>query len=105
TRRSTQEGPKFHSGYLRRVTSGELTPAEIRRIGFPWSSQMVERSRRSSGATIEACRGALEGGIAVNLAGGYARRIEDTVDIHFNTVCIAAEFSRRRIVSSVSAPV
>lgn len=56
--------------YLRRVQGGELTAAEVRRIGFPWSAQMVERSRRSSGATIEACRAALEEGIAANLAGG-----------------------------------
>lgn len=56
--------------YLRRVQSGELTTQEIRRIGFPWSPEMVERSRRSSGATIEACRAALAEGFAANLAGG-----------------------------------
>jgi acetoin utilization deacetylase AcuC-like enzyme len=33
-------------------------------------AEMVERSRRSAGATIAACRTALEQGIAVNLAGG-----------------------------------
>ena len=49
--------------YLRRCQRGELTPQEIRRIGFPWSPEMVERSRRSSGATIEACRAALEDGV------------------------------------------
>src|SRR5690606_11878892 len=42
--------------YIRRVAAGGLTAAEIRRIGFPWSPQMVERSRRSSGATIAASR-------------------------------------------------
>jgi acetoin utilization deacetylase AcuC-like enzyme len=56
--------------YLHRVQSGALTPQEIRRIGFPWSPEMVERSRRSAGATIEACRAALEDGFAANLAGG-----------------------------------
>jgi acetoin utilization deacetylase AcuC-like enzyme len=56
--------------YIRRVAAGALTAAEIRRIGFPWSPQMVERSRRSSGATIAACRAALDDGIAVSLAGG-----------------------------------
>jgi acetoin utilization deacetylase AcuC-like enzyme len=44
--------------------------AEIRAIGFPWSAAMVERSKRSSGATIEACRAALVDGVAANLAGG-----------------------------------
>ncbi len=56
--------------YLRRVQAGELTPQEVRRMGFPWSLELVERSRRSSGATIEACRAALVDGLAVNLAGG-----------------------------------
>lgn len=56
--------------YLRRVFDGELSSAEQRAIGFPWSPQMVERSRRSVGATISACRCAMQEGIAVNLAGG-----------------------------------
>ena len=56
--------------YVERVCRGELTAAEVRRIGFPWSPEMVERSRRSAGATIEACRAALQSGVAVNLAGG-----------------------------------
>ncbi|MDP9439503.1 MAG: histone deacetylase, partial [Actinomycetota bacterium] len=33
--------------YLRRVVSGTLTEKEVRRIGFPWSERMVERSRRA----------------------------------------------------------
>jgi len=58
------------AGYVCRVTAGELSEAEVRRIGFPWSAELVERSRRSSGATIAGCRRALEEGVAVNLAGG-----------------------------------
>jgi acetoin utilization deacetylase AcuC-like enzyme len=32
--------------------------------------------------------------VAVTLAGGYARRVEDTVEIHANTIRVAKEFSR-----------
>jgi hypothetical protein len=32
--------------------------------------------------------------VATVLAGGYGRRIEDTVDIHLQTVRIAAEIAR-----------
>ena len=62
--------------YVGRVRRGELTRQEVRRIGFPWSPELVERSRRSAGATLEACRAALEDGVSVNLAGGthYAFR-------------------------------
>jgi len=56
--------------YLRRVLEGTLTRSEMRRIGFPWSERMVERSRRASGGTLGACRAALEEGFAANLAGG-----------------------------------
>lgn len=56
--------------YIRRVAAGELSPAEQLAIGFPWSPQMVERSRRSAGATVGACRAAFSDGAAVNLAGG-----------------------------------
>lgn len=59
-----------HPDYIARASAGQLSAAEQREIGFPWSAQMVERSRRSSGATIAACRAAFSEGIAVNLAGG-----------------------------------
>ncbi|QDU94888.1 histone deacetylase family protein [Lignipirellula cremea] len=59
-----------HADYVRRATTGQLTSAEIRRIGFPWSLELIERSRRSVGATVEAARTALVEGAAVNLAGG-----------------------------------
>ena len=56
--------------YVRRVSDGSLDRLAVRRIGFPWSPGMVERSRRSVGATLAACRAAIEDGVSVNLAGG-----------------------------------
>jgi acetoin utilization deacetylase AcuC-like enzyme len=56
--------------YVDRVHAGALTATEQRELGFPWSPAMVERSLRSTGATIAACRAALGEGLAVNLAGG-----------------------------------
>ncbi|QYJ14392.1 hypothetical protein Rxycam_00188 [Rubrobacter xylanophilus DSM 9941] len=62
---------RAHSpSYLRRVVSGSLDERELRRLGFPWSERLVERSRRASGGTIDACLAALEEGLAANLAGG-----------------------------------
>jgi acetoin utilization deacetylase AcuC-like enzyme len=58
------------AGYLERVFQGELSAAEVRRIGFPWSEQLVERSRRSTGAAIDAALAAVEDGMAASLAGG-----------------------------------
>jgi acetoin utilization deacetylase AcuC-like enzyme len=57
--------------YVRAMSDGSADEAMMRRIGFPWSAAMVERSRRSSGGTMMALRTALAGeGVAVNLAGG-----------------------------------
>ena len=66
-----------HPDYLRRVVSGALTDKEVRRIGFPWSPRMVERSRRASGGTLGACLAALEDGLAANLAGGTHHAFAD----------------------------
>src|SRR3712207_1923894 len=49
----------------------------MRRIGFPWSQRMVERSRRASGGTLGACLAALEDGFAANLAGGTHHAFTD----------------------------
>ena len=56
--------------YLSAVVEGTLSAALQREIGFPWSEAMVERARRSVGATIAAARSALASGVATNLAGG-----------------------------------
>lgn len=57
--------------YVASMLEGTADPAMMRRIGFPWSAPMVERSRRSAGATMSALEAALRGdGVAMNLAGG-----------------------------------
>jgi acetoin utilization deacetylase AcuC-like enzyme len=90
-----------HPAYIQRVSDGGLSLAEQKAIGFPWSPQMVERSRRSAGATIAACRAAIESGVAANLAGGthhaYADRGEGFCV--FNDAAIAARLmqAERRV--------
>lgn len=86
--------------YVAAVTGGTLGPDAERRIGFPWSPAMVERSRRSVGATIAAAREAVglrpdaaaEFAVAANLAGGthhaFAGRGEGFCV--FNDVAVAA---------------
>ena len=76
------------------VTEGSLSTAQQREIGFPWSERMVERSRRSVGATIMAARAALLGGegVAANLAGGthHAHAHKGSGYCVFNDVAVAA---------------
>ena len=85
--------------YLMKVIEGKLSPQEQREIGFPWSEQMVERSRRSTGATIAAAKTALQEGIAANLAGGTHHAYRDTGSgfCVFNDSAIAARTLQKEI--------
>lgn len=78
--------------YVAAIAAGTLEPAAQREIGFPWSPLMVERARRSVGATVAAARSALREGLAANLAGGthhaYAER--GSGFCVFNDVAVAA---------------
>lgn len=56
--------------YLESLKNGTLCRKIERQIGFPYSPAMVERSRRSVGATVAACRAALDEGVGASLAGG-----------------------------------
>lgn len=90
-----------HPEYIERVSNGLLTEAEQKAIGFPWTARMVERSRRSAGATIEACRAAISEGVAVNLAGGTHHASADRGEgfCVFNDAAIAARLmqAERRV--------
>ena len=79
--------------YLRRVVDGKLDPKDVRRMGFPWSHQLVERSRRSVGGTVAACRTAIEEtGVAACLAGGTHHAFADRGEgfCVFNDAAVAA---------------
>ena len=84
---------RAHDGeYLAKVAGGTLSEREVRRIGLPWSPQLVERSRRSVGGTVEACRAALTDGIAVSLSGGTHHAFADHGEgfCIFNDCAVAA---------------
>ena len=78
--------------YVTHVAEGLLSPAQQREIGFPWSLRMVERARRSVGATVAAARAALVEGVAANLAGGTHHAYADKGSGYcvFNDVAVAA---------------
>jgi len=91
--------------YVRRASAGELSATEIRQIGFPWTPELIERSRRSSGATAAALSDALAGGrIAVNLAGGTHHAFADHGAGYcvFNDAVIAArQVQARRLARRI----
>jgi acetoin utilization deacetylase AcuC-like enzyme len=91
------------SEYIDQVAAGTLPSDVQRRIGFPWSPGLVERSRRSVGATIaaarEAVRAARQDGCSAsaNLAGGTHHAFVDRGEGYcvFNDVAVAARVLQR----------
>ncbi len=80
------------SAYVEAVALGRLDARAQREIGFPWSEAMVERSRRSVGASIQAARTAQCEGVAANLAGGTHHAGADAGGGYcvFNDIAVAA---------------
>ena len=80
--------------YVEQLCTGSLDEKAMKRIGFPWSPAMVERSRRSVGATIAACEAAYcsEPKVAFNLAGGTHHAHHDFGSGYccFNDAAVAA---------------
>ena len=104
--------------WISAVSEGTTSAAQQREIGFPWSQRMVERARRSVGATVAAARTALFGdegaatgeGVAANLAGGthHAQAHKGSGYCVFNDVAVAArlmqaEWHRRQRRSGQAA--
>jgi acetoin utilization deacetylase AcuC-like enzyme len=86
------------SEYVRRVLSGSIDSRIMRRIGFPWSKQLVRRTLASVGGTLAAADGAMDTGFGGNLAGGthHAFRAEGAGFCVFNDLAVAIESLRRQ---------
>lgn len=79
--------------YVGRALRGELDKMEQRRLGFPWSPELVQRSLRSVGATLAGAAWAFEQRtVAVNLAGGTHHAFADRGEgfCLFNDCVVAA---------------
>jgi acetoin utilization deacetylase AcuC-like enzyme len=87
--------------YVRGFLDGSLPGAVMRRIGFPWSRELVLRTLASVGSTNAAAHDALEYGWGGGLAGGthHAFRGEGSGFCVFNDIAVAIEAlrSERRI--------
>ena len=93
------------TAYVRRMSDGTLTGAEVRQIGFPWSPLMAERARRSAGATLAAAKASLSERCAINLAGGTHHAFRDHGEgfCCYNDAAVAArvlqrDFAIRRVL-------
>lgn len=78
--------------YVHDAAQGLLSAAAMREIGLPWSPALIERARRSVGATVCAARAALHDGVAAQLAGGthHAHADHGAGFCVFNDTAVAA---------------
>ncbi|MDX2193312.1 MAG: histone deacetylase [Gemmatimonadales bacterium] len=83
--------------YIGDMFGGTLPAAAQRRLGFPWSPELLERSRRTAQGTVEAARDALATGAGINLAGGTHHAFADRGEgfCCFNDVALAVRVLRR----------
>lgn len=83
--------------YVARFLAGELSPAEERLLGFPWSPELARRALYATGGTLLAARFALEDGLAANLAGGSHHAFADHGEGYcaFNDLAVAAQALRQ----------
>jgi acetoin utilization deacetylase AcuC-like enzyme len=84
-------------GYVGAMLDHGLDAADARRLGFPWSPQLAERSLRTAQATVEAARDALDIGAGINLAGGTHHAFADHGEGYccFNDVALAIRVLQR----------
>jgi acetoin utilization deacetylase AcuC-like enzyme len=84
--------------YARRATEGALSAAEVRRMGLPWSPELVRRARGTLFGTVQAAFAALEHGVAGNLGGGTHHAYRDRGEAYclFNDVAIAIAVLREQ---------
>jgi acetoin utilization deacetylase AcuC-like enzyme len=84
--------------YVASVLDGTVDPRIMRRIGFPWSPQLVARTLASVGGTLAATRDALATGFGGNLAGGthHAFYAEGSGFCVFNDLAVAIRAHRLR---------
>lgn len=85
-----------HPDYVAAFLNGTVERQITRRIGFPWSPELVSRTLASAGATLAATRLAIETGFGGTLAGGthHAFRAEGSGFCVFNDLAVSIEWAR-----------
>ncbi len=97
-RATVEDVTLVHDGaYVRAVKDGTLEEKAVRRLGFPWSEMLVERSLRSVGGTLAALAWALQEGASGHIAGGTHHAFADRGEgfCVFNDIAVAVRVARR----------
>lgn len=91
--------------YVEGVRTGTVDEQIIKRIGFPWSTELFYRSCATVGGALQAALSALEYGISGNLAGGTHHAHYDRGEGYcvFNDIAVATRYLlKHRLVRRVA---
>ena len=80
--------------YIESVRTGQIDLKIIKRIGFPWSYELYQRSRATVGGALGAALAALNHGIGGNLAGGTHHAHADRGEGYcvFNDIAVVTRY-------------
>jgi acetoin utilization deacetylase AcuC-like enzyme len=83
--------------YIEGMRTGSVDEQILKRLGFPWSKGLYDRSCASVGGAIAAMKDALRDGIAGNLAGGTHHSHADRGEGYcvFNDIAVATRLMKR----------
>jgi acetoin utilization deacetylase AcuC-like enzyme len=83
--------------YVERFLIGEMSPKEMRFLGFPWSEPLARRARLATQGTLTASLMAWQHGLASNLAGGSHHAFADHGEGFsvFNDIAVAIRVLQR----------
>ncbi len=83
--------------YIEAMRTGNVEEQTLKRLGFPWSPGLYDRSCASVGGAIAAMEDALRDGIAGNLAGGTHHSHADRGEGYcvFNDIAVATRLLKR----------
>ena len=80
--------------YITAMKTGDVDLQIIKRIGFPWSFELYQRSCATVGGALQSAKSALKNQIAGNLAGGTHHAHADRGEGYcvFNDIAVAARY-------------
>lgn len=83
-----------HPGYWDQLKNLRLSPAEVRKTGFPLSRELVAREVVIMNGTVQAALFALQYGIGMNIAGGTHHALRDRGEgfCLLNDIALAAHY-------------
>ncbi len=83
--------------YVEAMQTGSVSQDIIKRIGFPWSPALYDRSCATVGGAVAAAKSALENKISGNLAGGTHHSHADRGEGYcvFNDIAVATRYLKK----------